>query len=112
ISKRGCVSMYGDGLDNNNIYVKTYLLPDKSPQNKRKTSVKKNTLNPTFQEILKYNIEYSQLQTRQLQISVWHAGIFRHPVFLGEVVIDFESWDFENYSAQSFKWYQLKAKVI
>ncbi|ETE73889.1 hypothetical protein L345_00270, partial [Ophiophagus hannah] len=36
-----------------NPYVKTYLLPDKSPQNKRKTSVKKNTLNPTFQEILK-----------------------------------------------------------
>uniref|UniRef100_A0A2D4FAE9 C2 domain-containing protein n=1 Tax=Micrurus corallinus TaxID=54390 RepID=A0A2D4FAE9_MICCO len=95
-----------------NPYVKTYLLPDKSPQNKRKTSVKKNTLNPTFQEILKYNIEYSQLQTRQLQISIWHAGIFRHPVFLGEVVIDFESWDFENYSAQSFNWYQLKPKVI
>ncbi|XP_026560848.1 synaptotagmin-like protein 3 [Pseudonaja textilis] len=95
-----------------NPYVKTNLLPDKSPQNKRKTSVKKNTLNPTFQEILKYNIEYSQLQTRQLQISVWHAGIFRHPVFLGEVVIDFECWDFENYSTQSFNWYQLKAKVI
>ncbi|XP_070807681.1 synaptotagmin-like protein 3 [Pituophis catenifer annectens] len=94
-----------------NPYVKTYLLPDKSPQNKRKTSVKKNTLNPTFQEILKYNIEYSQLQTRQLQISVWHTGIFRHPVFLGEVVIDFESWDFENYSTQSFNWYQLKAKM-
>ncbi|KAM3852843.1 synaptotagmin-like protein 3 [Vipera latastei] len=94
-----------------NPYVKTYLLPDKSLQSKRKTSVKKNTLNPIFQEILKYNIEYSQLQTRQLHISVWHAGIFRHPVFLGEVVIDFGSWDFENYSAQSFNWYQLKAKV-
>ncbi|KAL7987645.1 hypothetical protein Chor_006564 [Crotalus horridus] len=36
-----------------NPYVKTYLLPDKSPQSKRKTSAKKNTLNPTFQEILK-----------------------------------------------------------
>ncbi|XP_070589886.1 LOW QUALITY PROTEIN: synaptotagmin-like protein 3 [Erythrolamprus reginae] len=93
-----------------NPYVKTYLLPDKSPQGKRKTSVKKNTPNPLFKEILKYNIEYSQLQRRQLQITVWHTGIFRHPVFLGEVVIDFESWDFENYSTHSFNWYQLKAK--
>ncbi|XP_063164043.1 synaptotagmin-like protein 3 [Candoia aspera] len=94
-----------------NPYVKTYLLPDKSLQSKRKTSVKKNTLNPTFQEILKYKIEYSQLETRQLQISVWHSGIFRHQVFLGEVVIDFESWDFGCNSAQEFSWYQLKAKV-
>ncbi|KAM6459553.1 synaptotagmin-like protein 3 [Liasis olivaceus] len=93
-----------------NPYVKTYLLPDKSLQSKRKTSVKKNTLNPTFQETLKYKIEYSQLETRQLQISVWHSGIFRR-VFLGEVVIAFESWDFESNSAQSFSWYKLKAKV-
>ncbi|XP_061480249.1 synaptotagmin-like protein 3 isoform X2 [Rhineura floridana] len=93
-----------------NPYVKTYLLPDKSAHSKRKTSVKKNTLDPAFQEMLKYKIEYSQLETRQLQISVWHAGIFRHKVFLGEVVIPFESWDFEDSSAQSFSWHQLKAK--
>ncbi|CAI5770344.1 synaptotagmin 3 isoform X1 [Podarcis lilfordi] len=93
-----------------NPYIKTRLLPDKSSQSKRKTSVKKNTLDPTFQETLKYKIEYSQLETRQLQISVWHAGTFRHRVFLGEVVIPFESWDFEDSSTQSFSWYQLKAK--
>ncbi|XP_053150316.1 synaptotagmin-like protein 3 isoform X2 [Hemicordylus capensis] len=36
-----------------NPYVKIYLLPDKSPRSKRKTSVKKNTVDPTFEEILK-----------------------------------------------------------
>lgn len=35
-----------------NSYVKSYLLPDKSSQGKRKTGVKKKTLNPTFNESL------------------------------------------------------------
>ncbi|KAG2457177.1 SYTL2 protein, partial [Polypterus senegalus] len=34
-------------------YVKSYLLPDKAKMGKRKTSVKKKTLNPTFNEILR-----------------------------------------------------------
>lgn len=34
-------------------YVKVYLLPDKSKGGKRKTKVKKHTLNPVFDEILK-----------------------------------------------------------
>ena len=37
-------------------YVKVYLLPDKSKAGKRKTKVKKHTLNPLFEEILKVNI--------------------------------------------------------
>jgi len=34
-------------------YVKVYLLPDKSKAGKRKTKVKKHTLNPVFDETLK-----------------------------------------------------------
>ncbi|XP_042301670.1 synaptotagmin-like protein 3 [Sceloporus undulatus] len=101
---------YGEEKKKCNPYVKTCLLPDKSPQSKRKTSVKKDTVDPLFQETLKYKTEYSQLETRQLQVSVWHSGTFRRRVFLGEVVISFESWDFEDNSTQSFSWYQLKAK--
>ena len=33
--------------------MKVYLLPDKSKSGKRKTKVKKHTLNPSFDEILK-----------------------------------------------------------
>ncbi|XP_073893455.1 synaptotagmin-like protein 3 isoform X5 [Macaca fascicularis] len=36
-----------------NPYVKTYLLPDRSSQGKRKTGVQRNTVDPTFQETLK-----------------------------------------------------------
>ena len=34
-------------------YVKVYLLPDKSKSGKRKTKVKKHTINPVFDEVLK-----------------------------------------------------------
>lgn len=39
-------------------YVKCYLLPDKSRQSKRKTSIKRNTVNPVYEETLKvfYNV--------------------------------------------------------
>lgn len=36
-----------------NRYIKTYLLPDKTKNGKRKTRVKKHTLNPTYDEVLK-----------------------------------------------------------
>lgn len=33
--------------------MKTYLLPDKSRQGKRKTTIKRNTINPLYNELLK-----------------------------------------------------------
>ncbi|XP_074044044.1 synaptotagmin-like protein 3 [Macrotis lagotis] len=93
-----------------NPYIKTYLLPDRSSQAKRKTSIKKNTVDPLFHETLKYRVEHVQLQSRQLQVSVWHLGKLTRKVFLGEVLIPLASWNFEDSSAQSFHWYQLKAK--
>ncbi|XP_063773528.1 synaptotagmin-like protein 3 [Pseudophryne corroboree] len=112
ISIRACKNLaYGDEKKKKcNPYVKTYLLPDKSSLRKMKTSVKKNTVDPFFHESLKYTLERSQLETRTLQVSVWHSGTLKRKVFLGEVIIPLESWDFDDNSTQSFNWYQLKAK--
>lgn len=38
-------------------YVKTYLLPDKSRQGKRKTSIKRDTINPLYDEFLRVSME-------------------------------------------------------
>uniref|UniRef100_A0A4W3IP25 C2 domain-containing protein n=1 Tax=Callorhinchus milii TaxID=7868 RepID=A0A4W3IP25_CALMI len=94
-----------------NPYVKTYLLPDKSSQAKSKTAVKKNTVNPVFNETLKYKIERSMLETRTLQVSVWHCTALKRNTFLGEVSIPLETWKFEEISTQSYNWYQLRTKV-
>ncbi|XP_009561706.2 synaptotagmin-like protein 3 isoform X1 [Cuculus canorus] len=109
---KGCKNLaYGEEKKKKcNPYVKVYLLPDKSSRSKRKTAVQKSTVDPEFDETLKYKIEYSQLGSRQLQISVWHAGALKYRVFLGEVVIPLAAWDFEDNSMQLFNWYQLKAK--
>ncbi|KAF4801263.1 synaptotagmin like 3 [Turdus rufiventris] len=109
---KGCKNLaYGEEKKKKcNPYVKVYLLPDKSPQSKRKTAVKKSTVDPEFDETLKYKIEYSQLRSRQLQISVWHAGALKYRVFLGEVVIPLAAWNFEEDSMQ-FDWYPLKPKL-
>ncbi|NWU32929.1 SYTL3 protein, partial [Hylia prasina] len=109
---KGCKNLaYGEEKKKKcNPYVKVYLLPDKSPRSKRKTAVKKSTVDPEFDETLKYKIEHSQLSSRQLQISVWHAGALKYRVFLGEVVIPLAAWNFEEDSMQ-FDWYPLKPKL-
>ncbi|XP_029386136.1 synaptotagmin-like protein 5 isoform X5 [Echeneis naucrates] len=89
-------------------YVKTYLLPDTSRQSKRKTSIKANTINPVFNENLRYVISHSQLETRTLQVSVWHHDRFGHNSFLGEVELTFDSWEFDS---QLEEWYSLQPKV-
>ncbi|NXC08199.1 SYTL5 protein, partial [Orthonyx spaldingii] len=89
-------------------YVKAYLLPDKSRQSKRKTKIKSNSTNPEFNETLKYVISHSQLETRTLQLSVWHYDRFGHNSFLGEVEIPFDSWNFES---QGDEWFVLQPKV-
>ncbi|KAM9851375.1 synaptotagmin-like protein 5 [Aulostomus maculatus] len=89
-------------------YVKTYLLPDMSRQSKRKTSIKANTINPVFNENLRYVISHSQLETRTLQVSVWHHDRFGHNSFLGEVELTFDSWEFDS---QVDEWYALQPKL-
>uniref|UniRef100_UPI0037E795AF synaptotagmin-like protein 5 n=1 Tax=Semicossyphus pulcher TaxID=241346 RepID=UPI0037E795AF len=89
-------------------YVKTYLLPDMSRQSKRKTSVKANTISPVFNENLRYVISHSQLETRTLQVSVWHHDRFGQNSFLGEVELTFDSWEFDT---QIEEWYALQPKV-
>lgn len=89
-------------------YVKTYLLPDMSRQSKRKTSIKANSINPVFNENLRYVISHSQLETRTLQVSVWHHDRFGHNSFLGEVELTFDSWEFDS---QLEDWYALQPRV-
>ncbi|XP_055004049.1 synaptotagmin-like protein 2 [Boleophthalmus pectinirostris] len=77
-------------------YVKSYLVPDKANLGKRKTSVKKKTLNPTFNEILRYRVRMEYLRTQTLILSVWHHDTFGKNSFLGEIDVDLSKWDFDH----------------
>ncbi|NXX83830.1 SYTL4 protein, partial [Urocolius indicus] len=89
---------YGDeGRKRSNPYVKTYLLPDKSRQGKRKTTIKRNTINPVYNELLKYEMNKSLLLARTLQFSVWHHDRFGRNSFLGEAEVPLDAWNFESH---------------
>ncbi|XP_029528262.2 uncharacterized protein LOC115136707 isoform X1 [Oncorhynchus nerka] len=77
-------------------YVKSYLVPDKANIGKRKTSVKKKTLNPIFNELLRYRLRMEHLRTQTLILSVWHHDTFSRNSFLGEVDVDLSKWDFDH----------------
>ncbi|XP_018517220.1 synaptotagmin-like protein 3 isoform X1 [Lates calcarifer] len=90
-------------------YVKLYVLPERS--GKMKTAVKKNTTDPVFNEVLKYQIERHLLFGKRLQVTVWHSGSLRRKVFLGEVLIPLDGWRFEDKASQYFNWYPLCPKA-
>lgn len=89
-------------------YVKCYLLPDKTKLGKRKTTVKKKTINPTYNEILRFKLLMEVLKTQNLNVSVWHNDTFGRNSFLGEVELDLSEWDFSNTQINE---YALKARV-
>nr|XP_055187810.1 synaptotagmin-like protein 1 isoform X2 [Nyctereutes procyonoides] len=80
--------LHGEG------YVKSYLLPDK--QSKRKTTVKKRNLNPVFNETLRYSVPQAELRGRVLSLSVWHRESLGRNIFLGEVEVPLDTWDWDS----------------
>lgn len=95
----------------NGIYtplLQVYLLPDKTKSGKRKTKVKKHTLNPVFDEVLRFYMSLSSLESRTLWVTVWHSDMFGRNDFLGEVMISLQNKIFDNPLPQ---WYQLEERV-
>ncbi|XP_036032964.1 synaptotagmin-like protein 1 [Onychomys torridus] len=86
-------------------YVKTYLLPDK--QNKRKTSVKKRNLNPIFNETLRHPVQQADLPGRILSLSVWHRESLGRNIFLGEVEVPLDTWNWDSKAT----WLPLQPRV-
>ncbi|XP_056624713.1 synaptotagmin-like protein 1 isoform X2 [Triplophysa dalaica] len=88
-------------------YVKTYLYPDKSRRGKKKTSIKKRTVNPVYVESLRYKVTRQELPGKTLNLSVWHNDSRGRNVFLGQVEINFKTWDWAH---EALTWYNLQAK--
>ena len=101
-------------------------MPDRSKAGKRKTKVKKHTLNPVFEEILKvefYIVKFilsiliftfqfvmprNEVERRTMWISVWHSDMFGRNDFLGEVMMPMAGQVFDDPSA---KWFSLQDRV-
>ncbi|KAM6959349.1 synaptotagmin-like protein 1 [Aplochiton taeniatus] len=89
-------------------YVKAYLLPDKSSHSKKKTSVRKKTLNPVYDQTLRYKVRVGDLRCRTLNLSVWHAEPMGRNLFLGEVELSLGLWDWTSIHPL---WHDLQPRV-
>ncbi|XP_074489549.1 synaptotagmin VIII [Sebastes fasciatus] len=77
-----------DAAGTSDPYVKIQLALDKRKWKKKKTSVKKRTLNPYYNESFTFNVSFEQIQRVNLVISMWdHDAMTRNDtmgkIFLG-----------------------------
>uniref|UniRef100_A0A2D4KGR4 C2 domain-containing protein n=1 Tax=Micrurus paraensis TaxID=1970185 RepID=A0A2D4KGR4_9SAUR len=87
-------------------YVRIYLLPDKRWITRRRTTVKKRTLNPRYDEKFEFNDTLEDIKKRSLDVAVKNRKslISHERKELGKVLIDLSKEDLVKGFSQ---WYQL-----
>ncbi|EQB77768.1 extended synaptotagmin-1 isoform 1 [Camelus ferus] len=102
----GCRALRQNGRDPPDPYVSLLLLPDKNRGTKRKTSQKKRTLNPEFNERFEWELSLDEALRRKLDVSVKSSSSFmsRERELLGKVQLDLAEIDLSQGAAQ---WYDL-----
>ncbi|KAG3291640.1 extended synaptotagmin 1, transcript variant X1 [Ictidomys tridecemlineatus] len=101
-----CRALRPNGRDSPDPYVSLLLLPDKNRGTKRKTSQKKKTLNPEFNERFEWELPLDEALRRKLDVSVKSNSSFmsRERELLGKVQLDLAEIDLSQGAAQ---WYDL-----
>ncbi|XP_013376419.1 PREDICTED: extended synaptotagmin-1 [Chinchilla lanigera] len=102
----GCRALRQHGRDAPDPYVSLLLLPDKNRGSKRKTSQKRRTLNPEFNERFEWELPLDEALRRKLDVAVKSSSSFmsRERELLGKVQLDLAEMDLSQGSAQ---WYDL-----
>ncbi|KAJ8340082.1 hypothetical protein SKAU_G00347150 [Synaphobranchus kaupii] len=72
-------------------YVKVQLILDKKKWKKRKTAVKKKTLNPYFNESFNFEVSFDQIQRVQVVISVWDHDKMSRNDAIGKISLGCEA---------------------
>lgn len=94
-----------DGLSDP--YIRAYLLPDKSRSGRRRTDVKKNTLEPEFDETFEWSVPEDKVKERTLDITVKNDVSFfsKSKTSMGQVLLDLGKLDL---SQPVTEWYMLR----
>ncbi|XP_020611586.1 extended synaptotagmin-2-like isoform X2 [Orbicella faveolata] len=102
---RNLLACDSDGLSDP--YVRAYLLPDKSRSGRRRTDVKKNTLEPVWDDTFDWFVPEDQLKERTLDITVKNDVSFfsKSKTSMGQVLLDLGKLDL---SKAITDWYMLR----
>ncbi|XP_035251714.1 synaptotagmin VIII isoform X2 [Anguilla anguilla] len=68
-------------------YVKVQLILGRKKWKKKKTSVKKKTLNPYFNEMFSFDVSFDQIQRVQLVVAVWDHDKMSRNDAMGKVLL-------------------------
>ncbi|KAL6101261.1 esyt3 [Pungitius sinensis] len=76
-------------------YVRLYFLPDQSWMHRKKTHVKKKTVNPVFDHKFEFDVSLQEAQNRKLDVSVKNGKMFhsRERKDIGMVMIELSQLD-------------------
>ncbi|XP_072423337.1 extended synaptotagmin-1 isoform X2 [Chiloscyllium punctatum] len=85
-------------------YVSLILLPDKNRVTKRKTSIKKKTINPEYNDIFEFEISLEEAQKRKLELTVKNGVSFMSRE-IGKLHFDLSPLDLTQELTQ---WFDLK----
>ncbi|XP_068428085.1 extended synaptotagmin-3 [Clinocottus analis] len=87
-------------------YVRLYFLPEQSWIHRKRTAVKKRTVNPVFNHKFEFDVSLQEAQTRKLDVSVKNGKMFhsRDRKDIGMVMVDLSQLDIVKGITE---WYEL-----
>jgi len=103
VHKISSLPMQGDDIPDP--YVKTYLLPDRDEDNKRKTKTFKDNCDPVYDETLEYKGRLNEIRIRSLEVQVVSKKTFARNPILGMKHIDLRTLELE---AGATQWFDLE----
>ncbi|CAI5656795.1 extended synaptotagmin-3 [Oreochromis niloticus] len=90
-----CRNLFPCSENGTDSYVRLNLLPDQSLKHRKRTGVKKRTINPVFKEKFQFDVTLGEAQTRKLYVSVKSNKMLvsRERKDIGSVIIDLSQMD-------------------
>uniref|UniRef100_A0A671ST67 Extended synaptotagmin-3-like n=1 Tax=Sinocyclocheilus anshuiensis TaxID=1608454 RepID=A0A671ST67_9TELE len=90
-----CKDLFSCSERGSDTYVRMYLLPDQTWKHRKRTSVKKKTVNPVFNETFEFAVSMEEARTRKLDVAVKNNKMLhkRERKEIGMVLIDMSEMD-------------------
>lgn len=101
-----CKDLFSCSENGSDTYVRMYLLPDLTWKHRKRTPVKKKTVNPVFDEKFEFSVSPEEARTRKLDVAVKNNKMLhkRERKEIGMVLIDMSEIDLIKGSTE---WYEL-----
>uniref|UniRef100_A0A3Q1EN37 Extended synaptotagmin-like protein 3 n=1 Tax=Acanthochromis polyacanthus TaxID=80966 RepID=A0A3Q1EN37_9TELE len=90
-----CRNLFPCSENGTDSYVRLYLLPDQTWRHRKKTHVKKRTVNPAFHDKFEFDVPLQEAHTRKLDVAVKNNRMFhtRERKDIGMVMLDLSQLD-------------------